>query len=276
MATPSVLVLHPSTELRLKGLAKNLPHGLLLSGKPGVGLMSAARQLSREIGYETHVVLPERQEVVDIEKGTITVKSIRQLYTQTRTKTNGRIIIIDYAERMGAAAQNAFLKLLEEPTPHAHFILLSHQPRHLLPTVLSRVQEVEIKPITRGQSEVFLDTLGVKDKTRRTQLLFIAEGLPAELSRLQDEEAFKARSATVQDARVFITGAPYARLLIAQSYKDNREQALLLLEDALKQLRMTATNTKDTGTLKTINQVLVAYDRIAANGNIRLQLATAL
>jgi len=276
MVTPSDLLFNPATELRLKGLLADLPQGILLSGKPGVGLFSTAQYISQHIGYETHIVLPERQEVVDVEKGSITVQSIRRLYSQTRTKTKGRLIIIDYAERMGVVAQNAFLKLLEEPTPNTHFILLSHDPRRLLPTVLSRIQELEVKPITRAQSEVLLDTLEVKESVRRSQLLFIAEGLPAELIRLQNEDAFQARSAVVQDARTFVTGTPYARLKLAQAYKDNRDQALILLEDALKQLRMTATHTKDTATLKTINKLLAAYERIAANGNIRLQLGAAL
>jgi DNA polymerase-3 subunit delta' len=73
------------------------------------------------------IILPEKDEKIDIEKGVISVEIMRRLYDETRTKTEGeRIIIIDYAERMTTQAQNAFLKLLEEPGDDVYFILVSN------------------------------------------------------------------------------------------------------------------------------------------------------
>src|SRR5690606_41517756 len=69
------------------------------------------------------------------------LKIIRRLYDLARTKGSKKYIIIDYAETMAKPAQNAFLKLLEEPNDQIHFILLSHQPQSLLPTIMSRSEE---------------------------------------------------------------------------------------------------------------------------------------
>jgi DNA polymerase-3 subunit delta' len=54
-------------------------------------------------------------------------------------------VIID-AERMNEQAQNAFLKTLEEPPPQTLLLLLTCQPRQLLPTIRSRVIEIALMP----------------------------------------------------------------------------------------------------------------------------------
>ena len=75
----------------------------------------------------------------------ITVSQIRELadFINLTTHRNGlRIILVHPAEAMNVHAPNALLKTLEEP-PHATlFILVSHQPQRLLPTVRSRCQKI--------------------------------------------------------------------------------------------------------------------------------------
>ncbi len=270
------VVMHPSSERQIDSVIKNMPSALLLVGPDGVGLRTIAEMIVKKSGFEKTVVLPERQEVVDVERGTITVQSIRHLYEVTKTKGVNRLIIIDSVERMGVVAQNAFLKLLEEPNDFTHFVLLAHNTSTLLPTILSRVQKIDIRPVSKMQSEKLLDNLNVTDQARRTQLLFIAEGLPAEIVRLTDEGHFTNRSAIVRDARDFVTGNTYDRAVVAHKYRDNRSEALLLINDALKQLKMTVEAKKDWSLLQAIDKLLETHRRIEANGNIRLQLTTAL
>jgi len=269
---------HASSQLALEGVFKDAPHGLLLTGKTGIGLSTVAQYYASTLNGVVMTVLPEKDEKIDLEKGTITVESIRRLYDVTKTiEPNGRIIIIDYAERMGVTAQNAFLKLLEEPTEGTHFILLSHNPEGLLPTIRSRTQHVTLRPVSRAQSESLLDKLGVNDATKRTQLLFIASGLPAELTRLvQDESYFEARAGIVKDAREFITGSAYSRLLIAKKYKDNRSGALTLLEDAMKQLEQTLAQGTHDSAIHIITKLEALHKRVTEQGNVRLQLSSAV
>lgn len=71
----------------------------------------------------------------------ISVEQIRELIALSANKeTADRYFIIAPADAMNEAAQNAFLKTLEEPKPYCHFILLTEQPSALLPTILSRTQ----------------------------------------------------------------------------------------------------------------------------------------
>lgn len=87
--------------------------------------------------------------VVADEKGVITIEQIRELISFFRLKVPGRatirrVAIIQSADQMGREAQNALLKLLEEPPLDSVLILTSEQPRLLLPTILSRVQIQQI------------------------------------------------------------------------------------------------------------------------------------
>lgn len=270
--------IHPQTQKVLDAVFASDSHAILLSGPVGIGLSTIAAEYAAKLKGQVVPVLPEKESKIDIEKGSITVESIRRLYDLTRMKEpNGRTVVVDYAERMAPAAQNAFLKLLEEPSEGTRFILLTHQPTLMLPTIHSRSQKVEIKPITREQSEAHLDALGVRDATKRSQLLFIAEGLPAELSRLVgDDSLFESRVGLVKDARTYVTGSPYDRLLIAKKYKDSRPEALVLLQDAAKLLRMTIASKGDGATLKMLTRLEVLHKRISEQGNVRLQLSAAV
>ena len=267
--------LHPASEKMLVAVTNNLPQSLLLTSDSGVGLGTISKYIANLRGVKPTVILPEKDDKIDLEKGIINVDIMRRLYDETRTKTAGeRIIIIDYAERMTGQAQNAFLKLLEEPGDGVYFILVSHSLSKLLPTILSRTENLNIKPITTSQSEEMLDSLSVTDKTKRSQLLFLASGLPAELVRLTtDEKYFNQMCLLVRDARELLRGTAYQKLLIAHRYKDNRDQVLQLLSTSAKILKQSIISNPQIDAINHVEKLLETYEHIEANGNIRLCLA---
>jgi DNA polymerase-3 subunit delta' len=268
-------VINSASEKIILAVTKRLPQSLLLTGDSGVGLSTISRYMAELRKVKPTIILPEKDEKIDLDKGVISVDIMRRLYNETRTKTAGdRIIIIDYAERMTHQAQNAFLKLLEEPGQGIYFILVSHSTSKLLPTIVSRTENIDIRPISTKQSEQLLDLLGVTDQVKRSQLLFMADGLPAELTRLcNDESYFEKRSATVRDARELLRGSPYQKLLLAQQYKDDRASSLVLLLDAARILQRSITANPQIDAISRIDDILNAYQQIEANGNIRLRLA---
>ncbi len=266
---------HPSSQAALDQLAKDLPQSVLISGPSGIGLSQAVDYIADKLQIKPYVVLPERDEKIDLEKGTITVERIRSLYDYTRGKTTTkRLVVIDYAERMRQTAQNAFLKLLEEPSPNTYYILLTHAPQLLLSTIRSRVEAHELRPISRQQSEALLDELQVKDAQKRAQMLFIAGGLPAELARFSRDPAyFEARGTIVRDARDFLQAPIYKKLLLADKYREDRAKALILLDDAAKLISHNLTDKDGYNLALKIECLLTASERIEQNGNVRLILA---
>ena len=64
-----------------------------------------------------------------------------------------KIVIIWLPEKMKEAGSNKLLKIIEEPPQKTLFILVSEQPDHILPTILSRTQRVEIPSIMQKDME---------------------------------------------------------------------------------------------------------------------------
>ncbi len=268
-------LLNPITKKLIQTIACNMPQSTLLCGPSGVGLGTIAKYIAKLCNLTPTVILPEKDEAINIENGIISIDIIRRIYDQVGTKTKSpRIFIIDFAERMTTQAQNSFLKLLEEPNDNIYFMLVSHSETKLLPTILSRTSKLQVKPITASQTEKLLDSLKITDTIMRRQLLFMANGLPAEINRLiANKEYFEARSKIVKDARDSLSAPLYKKLVLSQGYKDNRPGALLLLSDALKILRITISDKPQSSSIDRIGSIIDAYQDIEANCNIRLVLA---
>lgn len=267
-------VVHSSAQKKLDQLAQDLPQSVLLSGERGVGLYTIARKLAGN-NFAGEVRPQDAKEQIDNENGTIKVEAIRSLYDHTRAKhTSRQVIIIDDADRMSHGAQSAFLKLLEEPNSQIHFILTSHNPQKLLPTIRSRVQHTHIQPATPTQTSEYIAAQGIADPTRKAQLLFIAEGLPAEIARLiGDEDYFKERARIIGDARTFLQADKYGRLVIIQKYRTDRAEALRFIDSTLQILRRSISAKPQQPLITQLDKLLEARERINANHNIALQLA---
>jgi hypothetical protein len=267
-------IYNPSTKLLLDRVADKLPHALLLEGADGVGLATVAKQLAwRELAG---IIQPtDTDGTVDVSaKGVIRVPQIRELIQATRGKfTTRQVFIIDDADKLNIQAQNAFLKLLEEPAPNIHFLLTTHTPHTLLPTVLSRVQRLPVKLISTEDSKALITKLGVTDPRKVQQLLFMASGRPAQLSRLvNDEKLFSEQAKLMADARDFIGSKPYQRAIIAAKYYSDRAKTLQLLTLAQSIIGFSLANKPSRDLIDMADRLADTYDRILANGNTRLQL----
>lgn len=262
------LILHAISRQHLESMAANPPHGLLLSGEKGVGLHTIALAFAKQIGGVVLETSPD-------EKGTITIAAVRDLYVQTRSKTNvRRICLIDNAEAMGQDAQNALLKLLEEPSDNTIFIITTHNNEQLLPTITSRLQQVSIRPVTSEQSKSVIGATAISDTALRGQILFMAEGLPAEILRLANDEAYRDRMiALAKQAKILMSGNRYDQLALIAKLTANREEAQTTLHLALRMLRIQLRqNTDSKNILSRINSYIDALQHIGENGHVRTQL----
>lgn len=268
-----IVVTHPTTETRLNAIRNNMPQSLLLCGDRGIGLNTIARQLA---GHDLMAELrpQNNQEKIDDENGIISVDAVRQLYSQTRAKyTSRQVVILDDADRMSAGAQAAFLKLLEEPNEQIYFILTSHFPQKLLATIRSRVQQTMLHPLTQEQSVNHIVALGVNDPTKQAQLLFIASGLPAELTRLiMDEDHFAELAKIMMDARSFLQADAYEKMVIIQKYQTNRATVIQLIDSTMQILRRTMISKPQQTLVMQLATLLDIRENILNQYNIKLQL----
>jgi DNA polymerase-3 subunit delta' len=89
-----------------------------------------------------------------------------------------RVAIIEQAHRLNDDAQNALLKMLEEPPPGVTIVLCADDEECLLPTVRSRCVRVRLGPAGGREIEGWLDELGAADAPRAARLARLAEGRP--------------------------------------------------------------------------------------------------
>lgn len=265
----SNIYLQPSVKKQLKSIVDLSPQSILLFGKSGVGLNTAAQELALRMTSKASVMT-----INPDEKGSIKIKTIRELYSHTRTKHSEKLaIIIDDADTMLQPAQNALLKLLEEPPEHVVFILTAHTPQILLPTIRSRVQSLEILPISSKQTDTLLDDLEVKDATKRSQIKFMAGSLPAEINRLSgDNEYFEARVSSIREARKFIKGSSYDKLVTSYKIGNDREKAMSLLRDAAHITEVSIKQKPSANLAELLSKIVLTQEKLLADGNIRSQL----
>jgi DNA polymerase III subunit delta' len=130
---------------------------------PGVGCgrCSSCLRTLRNRYPDVHYVVPEGP--------LIPVDTIREsvIPEAARSPFEGRykVFVIDEAERMNDAAQNALLKTLEEPEPDTVFILVSDQEEELLETIRSRCRVVRLEPVSEQRIVELLSGEGVSDET---------------------------------------------------------------------------------------------------------------
>jgi DNA polymerase-3 subunit delta' len=116
-------------------------------------------------------------------------------FVQMSTHRAGRrVVVVHPADSLNLAAANALLKVLEEPPLNTAFLLVSDQPRRLLPTIRSRCTRIDVGLPAFGQALEWLKVAGV-DAAAET--LAVAGGSPLLARELAESDGFEARRAVL-------------------------------------------------------------------------------
>ncbi|HEX7326758.1 MAG TPA: DNA polymerase III subunit delta' [Rhodanobacteraceae bacterium] len=168
----------------------------------------------------------------------IVVDQIRALSERLAmaSQLGGRqVAVIDPAEAMNAAAQNALLKTLEEPTAASLIVLVSDRPWRLVATIRSRCQRLDVALPPRADA---LQWLAAEAPGGAEAALTAAGGNPGEALRLLQEGGMQRRHAVAVDLAALATGRGDARAIskawAADEPLQRLEFAARLLADALR------------------------------------------
>jgi len=113
-----------------------------------------------------------------------------------------RVIIIDPADAMNEAAQNAFLKTLEEPPPDVVFVLITSRPQALRPTIRSRCQRLDLSPLPVPDLEEALRQRWSLPPRQAQLLARLARGRPGwAIAAHQNEDMMRVRHEALMDIR---------------------------------------------------------------------------
>ena len=118
----------------------------------------------------------------------ISIEDVRKLqsYCSLSIADGGkRIIIIDTADDLNKSSSNALLKLLEEPPKNTLFLLISHQPNLLLPTIKSRCQKLSFSNLDQTDLGAVLTAIGCKiEPSDEVSLSILSKGSAGAACRL--------------------------------------------------------------------------------------------
>lgn len=161
--------------------SNQLAQAYLFCGPRGVGKTTCARIFAKTINLRTDDTLTPEDDfsfnLFELDAASNnSVDDIRSLTDQVRVppqRGKYKVYIIDEVHMLSQAAFNAFLKTLEEPPPHAIFILATTEKHKIIPTILSRCQIFDFHRIQ------------IRDMVAHLQGIASKEGITAETDGLQ-------------------------------------------------------------------------------------------
>lgn len=209
--------------------AGRLPHALLLGGAEGIGKATLAYAIARFVlsdgAAPAHSLTvdpshPAARQVAALSHPDLLVlrrvpndsgklpsmipaeqvRKVRSFFGSTAALGGWRVCIVDTLDEMNAQGANALLKTLEEPPNRSLFLLVSHAPGRLLPTIRSRCRMVPLRSLTGEEVVAALedlsDVLPDLDRSRFTEAAEASGGSVREALSLLSGDGLAVRNAT--------------------------------------------------------------------------------
>lgn len=210
-------------------------HAYLFTGQEMIGKKNFAVELANYVTTDPQQLPSNNPDILVVdptssESGqSITIEEARRIKNFVSLSpyvSPYKFIIIDDAHLLTAEAQNALLKVLEEPSPSSILILVTANPESLLPTITSRCQEIKFSPHPRKLVENVL--VGAKlSKTNCEFLTEFANGRIGLIKRIIEEKSFDEVKNSVEELMHLIKTDINERLVIAQKLTDEKSKSEL-------------------------------------------------
>jgi len=170
-------------------------HAYLFSGPRQIGKATLARDFARALNClepdhpcghcrsckKIEASIHPDVQIIELEEGSknISIDAVRKMREGVALRPfEGRtkVYIIEEVERLSEPAANSLLKTLEEPPPSVVMVLTTLDAASLLPTVVSRCQQVELRPVPPAAVEAALQERHGVDPERARLLATLAKG----------------------------------------------------------------------------------------------------
>ena len=213
-----IIVSHLQNALRTGGVS----HAYILNGAKGSGRHMIARSFSAALlcddpqeengrlepcgeclsciqaaaGSNPDILIPQREK-----ENSVGVGDIRKMRADVQVRPYSaahKVYILEDAEKMTPAAQNALLKTLEEPPSYAVLILLADGTSSFLPTILSRCVTLPLRPVSeKAVEECLIERFGADENRARLCARFSSGSIGRAALLLENEQFAALRQKTV-------------------------------------------------------------------------------
>lgn len=164
----------------------------LLSGTDGTEEVDPEDPAARLVAAGSHPDLRLLLPPEDSKTGIIQVAQVREMadFLHSYASLAGwRVLVVDSLDAMNVSAANAFLKELEEPRPKTIYLLVSHAPARLLPTLRSRCRTLRFLPLADDETrDVLQRESPAADGPSLDALVRLSEGAPGAVLALADAD----------------------------------------------------------------------------------------
>ena len=214
---------------RLVGTSR-FGHAYLFAGPEGIGKRMVAEDvvgslIPDEDKLDIMRLVPERD--ADGRVHDIPIGAVRDMKRWIVLRPVGfKVVIIDDADRLGGEAANTLLKVLEEPPVYAKFLLITGRPGAILPTIASRCERVDFRPLDVAQMKTVLAGLKL-DADDRALLAAVAAGRPGMALRLAEDGELPAVARHIACLEKVLKSGITERLVYAKEVaEDERAPAI--------------------------------------------------
>ncbi|MFJ7922598.1 DNA polymerase III subunit gamma/tau [Lysinibacillus fusiformis] len=221
---------HVKRTLQNALLANKTTHAYLFSGPRGTGKTSTAKIFAKALNCEhspakepcnecaTCISITDgsHPDVIEFDAASNSrVEEIRDIIEKVRfapASSRYKVYIIDEVHMLSTSAFNALLKTLEEPPPHAVFILATTEPHKLPATIISRCQRFDFKRLSTNdiieRMKVVLEDIELPYEEQGLKVIAqsAAGGMRDALSLLDQVVSFSGEKLKLEDT-LLVTGS---------------------------------------------------------------------
>ncbi len=303
MSTPK-LAINQATKAQIDSFLSDPTHALLVTGAAGSGrrqiveylawqLLGSAASNTIDLSKNPYVLIlgqkspsgiDDIRSAINFTKLKIPRSEPKGSVQNSATDHIRRLIILHQAEQQTTEAQNALLKLLEEPPNDTVLFLIATQAEAMLPTITSRCRQLLVQAIGLPDAQKYFGALGFR-QADITKAYHLSGGQSVLLENILKGKDTESLNKSIEQAKKLLRQTKFERLCSVDSFSKQKDTIPPLL-DALQRISMAAISqiaqaslsakNQPTGQIKAWNRrleaIVMSQDSLQANPNSKLLL----